>query len=64
MNIITLTLTVVVAGMAVDVFGQDEQVRDDGVAALKRGWVLNYDEAKRQARKTNRPLMVVFRCIP
>jgi hypothetical protein len=64
MNRIILTLTVVVAGMAVDVFGQDEQVRDDGVAALKHGWVLNFDEAKRQARKTNRPLMVVFRCIP
>jgi hypothetical protein len=64
MNRIILTLTVVVAGMAVDVLGQDKQVRDDGVTALKHGWVLNFDKAKRQARKTNRPLMVVFRCVP
>lgn len=64
MNRIILMLTVVVAGMAVEVFGQNELVRDDGVTALKHGWFLNYDKAKRQARKTNRPLMVVFRCIP
>ena len=30
----------------------------------KRGWIFNYEQAKAQARKSNRPMMVVFRCVP
>ena len=41
--------------------GFDEDDRRD---ALKHGWMFNYDQARALARKTNRPLMVVFRCVP
>ena len=61
---LTVALTVVVAGLTADAFGQGDRIGDDGAEARKHGWVLNYNEARRQARKTNRPLMVVFRCIP
>jgi hypothetical protein len=65
MSRIVLAFPLLVVGLAVSgAFGQDQQVREDAVAALKHGWGLNYDEARRQARKTNRPLMVVFRCVP
>lgn len=32
--------------------------------ALQNGWLFNYQQAKRIAAETNRPLMVVFRCVP
>lgn len=61
---LSVALTVIVAGLTADAFGQGDRISDDGAEALKHDWVLNYDEARRQARKTNRPLMVVFRCVP
>ena len=61
MNKMIFAFSVIVAGLpAASAFAQGE----DRSEALKHGWVFNYDEAKRQARKTNRPLMVVFRCVP
>ena len=33
-------------------------------AAHEHGWMFNYDGAKALARKTNRPMMIVFRCVP
>ena len=65
MNRTVLAFPLLFVGLAAfGAFGQDQQVRDDGVAALKHGWGLKYDEARRQAGKTKRPLMVVFRCVP
>ena len=37
---------------------------DDRAEAQEHGWVFSYDGAKRDARKTDRPLMVVIRCVP
>lgn len=32
--------------------------------ATEHGWTSDYDQARIDAKKTNRPLMVVFRCVP
>jgi hypothetical protein len=32
--------------------------------AVKRGWLTTLEEGKAQARKSGKPLMVVFRCLP
>ena len=32
--------------------------------AVKHGWLLNYEQGRALARKTGKPLMVVFRCEP
>ncbi len=31
---------------------------------LQYGWMLDYEAAKTKAREANKPLMVVFRCVP
>jgi hypothetical protein len=33
-------------------------------AAVDNGWQFDYQSAKSLARRTNKPLMVVFRCVP
>jgi hypothetical protein len=43
---------------------QDGRVSDDRAEATKYGWVFNYHQSLQQARKTNRPMMLVFRCVP
>lgn len=45
------------------VFGQ-ARVSDDEREASKFGWQFDYDKAKEVAGRTNRPLMVVLRCVP
>ncbi len=37
------------------------QLRSDATA---NNWHSNYDEARATARRTNKPMMVVFRCVP
>ena len=32
--------------------------------AVANGWQFDYEAAKALARRTNKPLMVVFRCVP
>lgn len=65
MNRANFAVSLLLIGLAADrAFAQEERFDDDRAEARKHGWVFNYDEAKRQARKTNRPLMVVFRCVP
>jgi hypothetical protein len=32
--------------------------------AVQFGWLFNLDDAKAEARKTGKPLMVVVRCVP
>lgn len=32
--------------------------------AADNGWLFNFREAKQIAAETNKPLMVVFRCVP
>jgi hypothetical protein len=33
-------------------------------SAQKGGWLASYAEAKRQAKNTGKPIMLVFRCVP
>lgn len=37
---------------------------DEHREAREMGWMFDYDEAKALARKTNRPMLLVFRCVP
>ena len=61
----SFALSLLLIGLAADrAFAQEDRVGGDRAEARKHGWVFDYDEAKRQARKTGRPLMVVFRCVP
>jgi hypothetical protein len=32
--------------------------------AVNNGWLFNYQQARRIAAEQNRPMMVVFRCVP
>ncbi len=32
--------------------------------AARQGWLFSLEEGKNQARKSNKPLMVVIRCVP
>jgi hypothetical protein len=32
--------------------------------ARANNWHSNYDEARATARRTNKPMMIVFRCVP
>ncbi len=32
--------------------------------ATQYGWLMDYQQAKQIARRDNKPLMVVFRCVP
>ena len=54
----------IVALYAEDASAQNGRIGDDRADAARHGWTFNYDQARRQARKANRPLMVVFRCVP
>ena len=42
-----------------------QQFRSDEYReAREHGWMFDYAKAKALARETNRPMMVVFRCVP
>ncbi len=56
--------TLVVALQAANVLAQDGRIGDDRAEAAEHGWLFDYDAARQLARKTDRPLMVVFRCVP
>ena len=62
-KIVFSLLTSCVLLTASDVFGQ-RFTSDEHRAAHEHGWIFDYDEAKALARRTNRPMMVVFRCVP
>ena len=65
MSKLILALSSTIIGMVSGlVFGQGERFDDDRVEAEKLGWVFDYDQAKRDAKNTNRPLLVVIRCVP
>jgi len=40
------------------------QRRGSNQTAAQRGWTSNYQEALATARRLDKPLMVVFRCVP
>ena len=65
MNKVLFGLTLLAAGLqATDVSAQPGRFDDDRREAVEHGWMFNYNEARQLARNTNRPLMIVFRCVP
>ena len=54
MLLVTWTLTTPLAA-------QRGRSRDDGG---QNGWMSDYQAARREARRSGRPLMVVLRCVP
>lgn len=46
-------------------FAQPGRARNRGTElAAGHGWLHDYRQAKRVARRTGKPLMVAFRCVP
>jgi hypothetical protein len=65
MNKLLLRLTLLAVGLqAADVCAQDGRFGDDRAEAAEHGWLFDYAAARQLAKRTNRPLMVVFRCVP
>ena len=62
----TLTVACVIAVFTIAFCNpcQAQVRREWGLKAEEFGWKLNYDEAKEAARAANKPMMVVFRCVP
>ena len=60
-----LVLTCLVVGLqAAPVSAQRDRIAEGRHEALELGWMSSYKEGRQHARKTNRPMMVVFRCVP
>ena len=38
--------------------------RGDDRVAVEKGWRFDYEAAKEEARREDKPMMVVFRCVP
>lgn len=59
---------VVLTGLALTIASLSDlpeaQSRSLSLEATEHGWRANYAEARDEARRTNRPLMIVFRCVP
>lgn len=65
MHRLILALSTTFVGLAASVAsGQAERFDDDRVEAEQHGWIFDYAAAKQKAKTTNRPLMVVIRCVP
>ena len=59
LSVVTLFISLQATGVvAQGRFGDDRQ------EAVEHGWMFDYDQARAVARKSNRPLMLVFRCVP
>ncbi len=58
--VIGLSALMVVGLAAGEAFAQ----RGPGQPGGRYGWLSDYRQAKDQARKEGKPIMVVFRCIP
>jgi hypothetical protein len=58
-----LTLTIVVSTNT-SALAQKGKGRGSQVDAVKNGWLFSLAQGKALAAKTNKPLMVVMRCVP
>ena len=58
-----LTLTIVVSTNT-SALAQKGKGRGSQVDAVKNGWLFSLAQGKALAAKTNKPLMVVVRCVP
>lgn len=50
-----------IIGLAEPVWAQRDRTR---AMAIQKGWVFNYQQARREAAAANKPMMIVFRCVP
>ena len=55
-------------GLVVAVFLFSSPVQADApqlsLTAIKHGWRSDYDAARIDSRRMNKPMMIVFRCVP
>ena len=64
-HLILWCMAALTAGMqASSAVAQNGRVDDDRAIAVRHGWMFDYAEARQKARETNRPLMLVLRCVP
>lgn len=56
-----LTFVLLILSTAAPVLAQGGRSRE---LALANGWRFDYRQARRTAARDNKPLMVVFRCVP
>ena len=59
-----LTLISMVVSTNTSALAQKGKGRGSQVDAVKNGWLFSLAEGKALAAKTNKPLMVVMRCVP
>jgi hypothetical protein len=57
-------IMLLVALQATGTHAQGDRQNDDRRQAAKFGWGFDLDKAKKLARKNDRPLMIVLRCVP
>jgi hypothetical protein len=64
-SVFALLLSVTVLGIAaVPVSAQRRGPRGGEEDAARYGWTFNLEAAKKSARHTGKPIMVVLRCVP
>jgi len=52
------------AGFASSAVAQELAEPDWRAAAAEHGWYTDYEKAQDEARRSGKPMMIVFRCIP
>jgi hypothetical protein len=57
-------VVILFAALATSVFAQRRPAVVNEPEAAQNGWLSSLDEAKREAARNGKPLMVVFRCVP
>lgn len=64
MNHVRLTLLALGTLVLADLPVQAQPRRGRGEDASRYGWLSSLEEGTAQARKTGKPIMLVFRCVP
>lgn len=62
-RMILALLVFILAGLNADQ-ATAQRGRSSNLLAAQQGWSSNYQEALATARRLDKPLMIVFRCIP
>lgn len=63
-KMIMIGLAAMTVGLPANASAQSGRFSDDRAEAVEHGWLFDYDKAKKLARESKRPLMLVFRCVP
>ncbi len=59
-----LALALVVSLNGPSVFAQRQAENEWRIDAKEHGWRLDYKQARQEAKRSGKPMMVVIRCIP